>query len=162
MSVLAIGAHPDDIELGCGAALLSHRRRGDPVHLLVLTAGGRGPQDARSRVAEQEDAAALLGADLSWGPFEDGAVPEGREAVDLIQGALAATRADIVYSHVPRDTHQDHRATGAAALAACRRVCRTLLYESPTTLAFRPSVYVDAAGLVDAKLDVLRAHMSQV
>ncbi|MCA1670813.1 MAG: PIG-L family deacetylase [Actinobacteria bacterium] len=70
MNVLVIGAHPDDIELGCGAALLAHRRRGDRVDLLVMTTGGRGPQDARSRVAEQEDAAALLGAGLIWGAFE--------------------------------------------------------------------------------------------
>ena len=162
MNVLAIGAHPDDIELGCGAALLAHRRRGDRVDLLVMTTGGRGPQDARSRVAEQEDAAALLGAGLRWGAFEDGAVPEGREAVDVIEAALVGTGADVVYSHVPRDSHQDHRATGAATLAACRRVCRLLLYESPTTLAFRPSMYVDVRGLVEAKLDVLRAHVSQV
>lgn len=162
MNVLAIGAHPDDIELGCGAALLAHRRRGDPVDLLVMTAGGRGPQDERSRVAEQEDAAAVLGAGLRWGSFEDGAVPEGRDAVDLIQRALLTTGADVVYSHVPRDTHQDHRATGAATQAACRRVCRVLQYESPTTIDFRPAVYVDVRGLVEHKLDVLRCHVSQV
>jgi LmbE family N-acetylglucosaminyl deacetylase len=162
MNVLAIGAHPDDIELGCGAALLAHRRRGDRVHLLVMTAGGRGPQDDRSRVEEQEDAAALLGAGLLWGTFEAGAVPDGRESVDLIQRAVVVTGADVVYSHVPRDTHQDHRATGSATLAACRRVSRVLLYEAPTTVGFQPSVYVDVRGLVEAKLDLLRAHVSQV
>ena len=162
MNVLAIGAHPDDIELGCGAALLAHRRRGDRVHLLVMTVGGRGPQDLRSRISEQEDAAALLGADLQWGGFEDGAVPTDRPVVDVITAAIDASGAEAIYTHAPRDSHQDHRATAAGTLAACRRVNRILLYESPTSLAFEPSVFVDVKGLVDAKLDVLRAHMSQV
>ena len=72
MRVLAVGAHPDDIELGCGGALLAHRARGDEITLLVMTTGEEGPQDARSRIREQEDAAALLGATLLWGGFPDG------------------------------------------------------------------------------------------
>ena len=162
MNVLAVGAHPDDIELGCGAALLAHRRRGDRVGLLVMTTGEGGPQAARSRVLEQEDAAALLGADLVWGGFYDGAVPEGREAIDVVQQAAQAVQADIVYTHAPQDTHQDHRATSVASLAACRRLARVLMYESPTSLSFTPSVFVDVNGLVEPKLDVLRAHVSQV
>jgi LmbE family N-acetylglucosaminyl deacetylase len=162
MNVLAIGAHPDDIELGCGAALLAHRRLGDHIALLVMTSGEHGPQDGRSRVAEQLDAANILGAELYWGGFEDGAVPDGRASVDVIQSALAATGADVVYTHSPRDTHQDHRATAVASLAACRRTGRILLYESPTSVGFQPSVFVDVNGLVEDKVELLRAHFSQV
>jgi LmbE family N-acetylglucosaminyl deacetylase len=162
VNVLAVGAHPDDIELGCGATLVGHRRRGDSVTLLVMTTGERGPQDARSRIMEQEDAAAQLGADLLWGGFEDGAVPEGRTAVDIIQKVLRQVGADVVYTHSPRDTHQDHRATAVASVAACRRLSRILLYESPTTQAFLPTVYVDVRGLVEDKANLVRAHFSQV
>lgn len=162
MNVLSVGAHPDDIELGCGAALLAHRRAGDHIAMLVMTTGEQGPQAARSRVEEQEDAAALLGADLFWGGFEDGAVPEGRAAIDVVQEAARAIGADIIYTHSPRDTHQDHRATAVASLAACRRLTRVLMYESPTTTAFSPSMFVDVKGLVESKIDVLRAHVSQV
>lgn len=162
MNVLAIGAHPDDIELGCGATLVGHRRRGDHVSMLVMTTGERGPQYARSRITEQEDAAALLGADLLWGGFEDGAVPEGRASVDAIQRVLREAEADLVYTHSPRDTHQDHRATAVASLAACRRLSRILLYEAPTTQGFNPTVYVDVDGLVEDKANLVRAHFSQV
>jgi LmbE family N-acetylglucosaminyl deacetylase len=162
VNVLAIGAHPDDVELGCGATLLAHRRRGDRVAILVMTTGERGPQDATSRIAEQEEAARVLGAELFWGGFRDGAVPDGRDAVDVIQSVVLQTGADIVYTHAPRDSHQDHRATGLASLAAGRRLSRVLLYESPTSEAFSPDVYVDVEGLVEGKLDALRAHMSQV
>ena len=162
MNVLAVGAHPDDIELGCGATLLRHRANGDRVCLLVMTTGEQGPQDAHSRVKEQEDAAAYLGADLVWGTFADGAVTDGRPAIDVIQRAALEVDADIVYTHSSIDTHQDHRATARATLAACRRQQRVLHYEAPTSQAFVPSLYVDIAGYVERKLDLLRAHESQV
>jgi LmbE family N-acetylglucosaminyl deacetylase len=160
--VLAIGAHPDDIELGCGATLLAHRAAGDTITLLVMTTGEQGPQDAQSRVSEQEEAAAFLGASLLWGGFEDGLVPDGHRAIRAIEKAAAAAQPDVVYTHAPRDTHQDHRATAAATLAAARRAPRILCYESPTSIEFVSGFYVDVAGLVEAKLDLIRCHMSQV
>ena len=74
MRVLAIGAHPDDIEFGCGGTLLRHRLAGDAITLLVMTTGEQGP-DGDLRTREQEQAATLLGADLRWGGFLDGSVP---------------------------------------------------------------------------------------
>lgn len=162
MQVLAIGAHPDDIELGCAGTLLAHRARGDAVSLLVLSPGERGPQAARSRIAEQRSAAQLLGAALYWGGFEDCAVPAGHAAVEAVEKVIADCGADTVYVHVPRDSHQDHRATAAAALAAARLTSRVLLYEGPTTRDFTPGVFVDVAGHLPGKMAALGAHASQV
>jgi LmbE family N-acetylglucosaminyl deacetylase len=160
--VLAIGAHPDDIELGCGASLAAHRAAGHEVALLVMTTGEQGPQAARSRVEEQHEAAALLGAPIYWGGFEDGEVPDGRIPVAAIEHAIADFGAGIIYTHSPRDTHQDHRATGEATLAAARRCSRVLMYESPSSTGFRPTVYVDVADHLETKLSLIRAHISQV
>ena len=161
MRVLAIGAHPDDIEFGCGGTLLRHRHAGDVITLLVMTTGEQGP-DGELRTREQEQAANLLGADLRWGGFLDGSVPASGDAVRVIEHVIAVTSPDVVYTHAPQDTHQDHRATSAAALAAARRVSRVLCFESPSSIGFTPTLYVDIAGLVESKLDLLRAHMSQV
>jgi LmbE family N-acetylglucosaminyl deacetylase len=161
-AVLGIGAHPDDIELGCGATLLAHRRRGDRVAMLVMTTGEQDHQAATSRLREQEEAAALLGAELFWGGFVDGAVPVGTAAVRAIDDVLTATGADVIYTHAPDDTHQDHRATAIASLAAGRRTIRILCYESATSRRFAPSLYVDVGGFVEGKLDLARAHLSQV
>jgi LmbE family N-acetylglucosaminyl deacetylase len=161
-SVLAVGAHPDDIELGCGGALLAHRAQGDDVAMLVLTKGERGPQDSQPRVREQEAAAALMGADLYWGDFEDGAVPEGRATIDLIDALIAELQVDVLYTHAPSDTHQDHRAAYTASMSAARRVSRVLLYESPTTDQFVPNVFVDVGAVLERKLQSIRAHRSQV
>lgn len=160
--VLAVGAHPDDIEIGCGGALLAHKARGDEITLLVMTTGEEGPQHARSRIREQEDAASVLNSTLLWGDFRDGAIPMDRSVVNVIQDAMEVSGADLVYGHAPSDTHQDHRATSAAVLAAARRARRVLMYESPTSVTFEPVIYIDIATFVEAKLDLLRAHMSQV
>jgi LmbE family N-acetylglucosaminyl deacetylase len=161
-SVLAVGAHPDDIELGCGGALLAHRACGDAVSMLVMSKGELGPQDSQPRAAEQQVAARVLGAELDWGDFDDAAIPGGQETVAAIQDVMARVRPDVVYSHSPFDSHQDHRATASATLAAARRSSRILLYEAPSSLGFTPSLYVDISAFLEGKLEALRAHMSQV
>lgn len=161
LNVLAIGAHPDDIELGCGAALLAHGRAGHAVTMLVMTAG-LGPAEQRARPEEQQEAAALLRARLEWGGFEDGQVPPDGPAVRIIEDAIVRTGAEVIYAHAPGDSHQDHRAVAAATAAAARRTQRVLCYESPTSLGFSPTHFVDVDGLVEAKLGLIRAHLSQV
>ena len=162
MRVLAIGAHPDDIELGCGGSLAAHRAAGHDIALLIMTTGEQGPQAARSRVEEQQEAAALLGAPVYWGGFEDGEVPDGRAPVAAIEQVMSDFAADLVYTHSPRDTHQDHRTTGHASLAAARRCSRVLMYESPSSTGFCPTMFVDLAEYVETKLSLIRAHISQV
>ena len=162
MRILAVGAHPDDIELGCGGALRAHVLAGDEVTMLVMTTGDRGPQGLTSRVREQEAAAQVLGASLVWGGFEDGEVPSGRESVDVVDVVVRSTAADVVYTHAPHDSHQDHVAVSTASLAAARRTGRVLYYQAPSTTAFDPTVFVDVGHTVEDKMGALQAHWSQV
>ena len=95
MNVVAVGAHPDDVELGCGATLLRHVARGDEVTILVMTTGQRGLVEGMSRPKEQQAAAAMLGVELCWGGFDDGAIPDGAEAIAVIDAVLAASGAEM-------------------------------------------------------------------
>jgi LmbE family N-acetylglucosaminyl deacetylase len=162
VNVLAVGAHPDDVELGCGATLLRHVARGDQVTILVMTAGQRGLVEGMSRHAEQVDAADRLGVRLCWGGFEDGSVPDGADSITVIDEAVAMSGAETLYTHAPNDTHQDHRSTATASLAAARRLPTVLQYETPSTHGFEPTVYVDVADTLDQKMVALRSHLSQV
>ena len=162
MRVLAVGAHPDDIELGCAGALLHHAEAGDDVTMLVMTPGEAGPQGVQSRVREQEAAARVLGARLVWGDFHDGEIPDGREVVAFVDAVVRRTGAELVYVHAPDDTHQDHVATSRAVLAAARRMTRVLYYQSPSTTSFDPTVFVDVESTLAGKLDAIKAHWSQV
>ncbi|MFJ8039245.1 PIG-L deacetylase family protein [Kitasatospora sp. NPDC096147] len=160
--VLAVGAHPDDIELGCGGTLLRARRDGAEVTMLVLTDGRRGPGDPGLRAREQRQAAEYLGAELIVGGFRDGELACGPALVDRIGEVLAEVRPDLVLTHAPNDSHQDHRAAAEATVAAARLLSGVLHYESPSTLEFHPTVFGDVTGLLPDKLTLLRHHVSQV
>ena len=162
MKVLAIGSHPDDVELGCGGTLAQHVAAGDSVTIQVLSDGGRGPGEVALRRVEQGHAVARLGADLIWSGLPDGDLGEGRRAIEAIEAAVARVQPDLVYTHAPVDSHQDHVATAAATLVATRDVPSILYYEAPTTLGFQPTVYRDISATIGAKLHALRAHQSQV
>ncbi|MGA5702519.1 PIG-L deacetylase family protein [Peterkaempfera bronchialis] len=162
MRILAIGAHPDDIELGCGATLLRARRAGASVTLLVLTDGRLGPGDAELRAHEQRQAADFLGAELVGGGFRDGELDHRPALVNRIEEVLDAVRPDLVFTHAPADSHQDHRAAATATVAAARTLATVLHYETPSTLDFQPVVFGDITGLVPEKLRLLRHHLSQV
>ncbi len=164
-SILAIGAHPDDIELGCGGALLAHVAAGDTVTMLVMTGGENGPGDDEAIVGrrlEQEQAARTLGAGLLWGGQLDCAVTPDAATVAVVERAIKETDADVVYVHAPDDSHQDHRAVASATQGAARRLSRVLHYQSPSTLSFTPTVYVDVTAHLTGKLHALGAHESQV
>jgi LmbE family N-acetylglucosaminyl deacetylase len=162
MNVLAIGAHPDDVELGCGGAVARHVAAGDKVTFLVMTTGERGPQDSVPRVLEQEAAAARIGAELVWGGFPDGAIPHSRETVTFIDSVIAQTGAEVLYTHGQHDSHQDHVSTALCSLSAARRLNRVLCYQSPSSTAFNPVVYVDVEETIVEKIAMLSCHRSQV
>jgi LmbE family N-acetylglucosaminyl deacetylase len=162
VKVLAVGAHPDDVELGCGGTLLRHHARGDEITVLVMTGGERGVYDARSRRHEQQYAASLAGATLVWGGFTDGTVPHGPEAISVVDRAVATSGAEVLYTHAPDDSHQDHVATSSVCLAAARRVPTVLYYETPSTLEFVPTVFIDLDDVMERKVGLVRAHLSQV
>src|SRR4051812_35835497 len=90
-TVLAVGAHPDDIELGAGATLLRLSKAGWRVVLLVVT-DGRGGGRPSTRREEQQEVARQLEAELHWGNLEDGCLRDTPELIDLIGGHIRRTQ----------------------------------------------------------------------
>jgi two-component system, NtrC family, response regulator HydG len=159
--VLAVGAHPDDVEIGVGATLLAHRARGDQVCVLTMSRGGTGGAE-ELRVGEAQLAASLLGATLLLADLEDTHIPEGNPTISLIERAVTEHRPDIVYVHSRHDNHQDHRSVHAATMVAARRVDRIYGFRSPSaTVDYRPTRFVSADQMLDRKLEVIRAYASQ-
>ena len=161
--VLAVGAHPDDTELGCAGTLALHKLNGDRVYLLVMTKG-EASGDLRVREKECRKAAEMLGVDgLFFGGLEDTQVHDGRETIDIIEQAIEEVKPDIIYAPTPKDTHQDHRNTGHAALSAGRRCKMILLYEGASTQRdFVPQVFVDIKETFALKRKVTRVFGSQL
>jgi LmbE family N-acetylglucosaminyl deacetylase len=177
--VLAIGAHPDDIELGAAGflfRLLTESRA--QVQFLVLTAGvqHRHPQrhfDPRRRRRESLAAARALGLHPRRTEILDypdcGLHLHVHEIIREIEGRLFDAEGrpgfDLVLTHAGGDTHADHRQVYQATVSATRAFSGTvMLYQAPSTIPneFRPTffVHLDEAALA-AKVRALLEHQSQ-
>ena len=181
--VLAVGAHPDDIEFGCGATLARWASAGAAVHLLVLTDGSKGTWDADAdlaalavrRRAEQLDAAATLGAaGVEFLDLVDGELVAGLAERAAVCAAIRRLRPDTVLGHDPWKRyrlHPDHRRAGELALdgvVAARDPHffpdRGTPHRPARLLLFEPEVVdhvEDAAPGLDAKIAALLCHRSQ-
>ena len=114
-------------------------------------------------MAEQAAAKEILGAEeIFWGAFEDTRLPADTDMIRKIESVIDSVRPEFIFCHFPDDTHQDHRHLAQAIMSATRYIRNVLFYEGPTTQNFNPQVYVDIADTLEAKLDALRAHRSQV
>jgi LmbE family N-acetylglucosaminyl deacetylase len=162
MNILAIGAHPDDIEFGCGGTLIKYVQGGHSVFLLVLTKGESGG-DAETRRDEQVKSAKIMGAQqIFWGGYVDTKIPTDKECIQKIENVVRRVKPDFIFVNYFDDTHQDHRNLVNCVLSATRYTRNVLFYEVPTTQGFTPTVFVDIDQELEKKLSSLEAHASQV
>jgi bacillithiol biosynthesis deacetylase BshB1 len=174
VDVLAFGAHPDDVELGCGATLVSLRGAGRRFAIVSLTRGELGSRGTpERRAAEAAEGGRLLGAEevvlLDCG---DGGLRRGKTEEDAVIAELRRFRPSLVLVPPPRDRHPDHGRAFELVRDACyyaglvrrgagephrpRLVLSYELHES-----FEPTLVVDVAATFERKLLALRAHRSQ-
>ena len=182
MRILAIGAHPDDLELLAGGTLALYAGAGHDVTMAIATNGNVGhptlaPQQiAEIRHVEARRAADVIGAKLVWMDFDDEWLfndrPTRERFIDVIRGA----RPDVVLAHSPTDYHPDHRNAGQVTVdaripAAVRLVETTLpatdriphlfLMDCLGGIEFVPEAYVDITEALEVKGEMLLCHQSQ-
>jgi LmbE family N-acetylglucosaminyl deacetylase len=154
--VLAIGAHADDVEIGCGGTLARHIEHGDTVVVLALSAGR-----ADAAVAEATLAAEVLGARLRLGHLRPTEITDGRVTIAAIEHAIEELSPSVVYTHSEHDDDPDHRNTNRATLIAARQVDEVLAYEtSTTTVGFQPNRFVDISGHLGTKLTAVDSYVA--
>ncbi len=162
MNILAIGAHPDDIEFGCGGTLIKYAQAGHNVYFLVLTDGSYGG-DAQGRMQEQKEAVKYICAkELFLGGYRDTELVCNRDLITKIEDVSHKVKPDIVFLNFWADVHQDHRAAAQAAVSATRYIKEVLFFEVPTTQHFEPDIFVNIEDVLDKKLQLLKIHGSQV
>ena len=182
MRVLAVGAHPDDLELLAAGTLARYANAGHHVAMCVLTDGDLGSDEldrstiAYVRRAEAADAAAEIGAELHLLGEPDGFLFDRPDLRRAVVEVFRQTRPDVVITHSPQDYHPDHRATSQIVLN-CRQLggCRLLTTTSrahrtiPAVLFmdtlggidFHPELWIDITDVIELKRRMLRRHRSQ-
>ena len=164
-NILAIGAHPDDIEYGCGGTIVKHLELGDRVFALILTKGEKGghPEDEE----ECLNSLKTLGideSDIFFGDFPDSSLPNDFNVVKFIENCIIKNNINKVYTHYPEDRHQDHRNCSKSVSSAARKVSELLLYQGPSTSdPFEPHYFVEISPVhLDKKIKSLGYYQSQI
>ena len=183
MRVLAIGAHPDDIEIACAGTLLKCKARGDEVFVCHLSNGDLGheiimPDDlGLMRRQEAKNAGSLGGFTVILGGFTDLCIFDNKEAVDKVVKVIRDVDPDFIITHNPDDYMPDH--TAVARLVFDASFTATLpnyksKYEKEAKLVpiyymdtlagvnFNPTEFVDITDEIDLKLEMLNCHESQI
>lgn len=183
MRILAVGAHPDDLEILCGGTLAKYRARGDEVVMCHVANGDKGhfvimPEElTRIRASEAEQAAAVIGAECVALNFLDVEIFDTLQARKRVIDMVRVARPDVVITHHPDDYHTDHQAATQLLLEATFSATvphveseHSFLPKLPVvyfmdTLAglhFQPTEYVDITGFIAQKKEMLSKHVSQL
>ncbi len=179
LQILAVGAHPDDVEISCGGTLAVAARQGYSVGILDLTRGELSTNGTvEERAAEAAEAAGLLGVRVRRNAdLPDGGInPLDPEQVRSVVRILRALRPSILLTHAPMDRHPDHveasrivdRAWYLAGLrqfdpggeAAPHRAEGR--YHFASRIGFQPTFVVDVTPAWEEKRRAILAHRSQV
>ena len=171
MKILAIGAHFDDIELGCGGTLLRHKDNGDDIYLLVITHSGYTSFDKkRARRKEQarsegEKSAKALGATLICCEKAPVSIVPTEGLVLELEEIINKINPDCVYTHQPNDSHADHAAVGYCSIRASRKCSEVMLYRSNWYIMDNTqddNYYVDISAHMEEKMELMRMFKSEM
>jgi len=184
MNILAVGSHPDDIEIACGGTLILYTRAGHRVSMCNITNGNLGhavimPDGLREiRKKESEAAAKMIGADHYLIDLGDGYVEAGnKEARERLIEVIRCTKPDVIITHNSDDYMRDHiQASAMAYDASFIATIPHLITKSEHTtvippvfymdtlagIGFLPTEYVDISDVIEQKLEAVACHESQV
>jgi len=184
MRILAIGAHPDDIEIACAGTLIKCRQRGDSVIVCHLSQGNLGhmeipPQELIPiREAEAKRAGAIAGIEVISGGMKDLEIYDNNKASrDIVVDIIRYADPDVIITHNPDDYMPDHTAVSRLVFDACftatlpnyptknKTVAKLTPIYFMDTLAgvnFQPEIYVDISDVIEIKMAMLNCHESQL
>jgi LmbE family N-acetylglucosaminyl deacetylase len=178
-TILAIGAHAGDAELTAGAVLVKQRQLGDRIVLLHLTLGERGHRTlgsaayAEQKRREAHAAARAMGADVMFGPYRDGELPNDEAARQYVADVIRRVRPSLIITHWRESLHRDHAATHAVVIDAVllaaidtgkgglprHRGARLWYAENwEDKEGFQPYLYVDVSGHLPAWTEIVNSY----
>ena len=167
-TIIAFGAHPDDLEIGMGGTIAKLSATGYNVQPVIATL----PNFVKSDTKEGRKSESLLSAKVMGckPPIFLDLSPEqmvfGRKLVTLIDSLITEHKPDSVFTQWHGDSHQDHQILTSSVISACRNQNNLFMYETTipggiTEKSFRPQLFVDITETIDTKKNALECFQSQ-
>jgi LmbE family N-acetylglucosaminyl deacetylase/CheY-like chemotaxis protein len=169
-NVLFIGAHPDDIELGCGGTLIKHAQNGDNVYALIFTNGEKGTDSKNGLDRKKESIQALTFAgvpqyNVHFLQYPDTELWKERQKVmNVIANFCEEFQIHLVYTHSNKAYHQDHITIFEETIRGAKKVRGIMAYETHGGMnpSFSPTLFVDISDVIVKKITMLNFHQSQI
>lgn len=183
LTVLAVGAHPDDLELLCAGTLARYAGQGHRVAMAILLNGDKGHYKIGSRrlaairKREAEQSGRIIGAEVIMLGIPDGQLFSDLATRRILIDLVRKVRPDVLITHAPNDYMSDHN-TGSQAVCDASFYAGSPLFKTrvrrpaPITpiyfmdtlagVGFQPAEYVDITSSMETKLKMLRCHQSQL
>ena len=183
MRILAIGAHPDDIELGCAGTLAKCHNRGDTICIGILSRGDAASENmpggdlAQTRRKEAKKSADLIGAEIMNLGFHDFSIDTTAQSMKTLAEMIRHAAPDLIITHYDQDYGSDHNNTCKlvldASLAATvpnistptpsiPKIPALYMMEPLGGFGFQPEIYVNITETFPIKLQMLNCHESQI
>ena len=183
LNILAVGAHPDDIEVLCAGTLAKYHKLENKINIAIATSGGAGhptiePKKITAiRKKEAIESANILDANLYWLDIEDQFLIDDRETRIIFINTIRECKPDIIFTCAPNDYHCDHRMVSelvfktiiAAALPGVKTKQKPInnipalyYFDIVNGLNFLPDYFVDITDFIDIKRQMLLKHDSQM
>ncbi len=191
MNVLAIGCHPDDIEIACAGTLAKCVKRGDRVVVCHVSSGNLGhvvipPDELRViRAGEAKKAGSLAGIEVISAGFDDLEIfDSGKEARDKLVDVIRYANPDFIITHNPDDYMPDHTAVSRLVFDASftatlpnytsfehrystekdgpAKLVPIYYMDTLAGVEFNPTEFVDISEEIDLKINMLECHESQL
>ncbi|RWH27722.1 PIG-L deacetylase family protein [Mesorhizobium sp.] len=166
MKILALGAHPDDIEIFMFGTLAAYAALGAELTFAIATDGAKGGKGdpaalVKARREEATESATLLGVTPRFLGFPDGALVADAALIDTLKALIGEVQPDLAITHAPNDYHGDHRALSDGVRIAASFEVPVLHADTLGGTGFSPTHYVDISSHWDLKGQAILAHRSQ-
>ena len=165
MKILAIGAHPDDIEIFMFGLLSTYSNRGDEIGLIVATDGAAGnvlSNKSLSKIRKKETINALMDIgepDLLG--FPDGQLSDSKNVRSTLKEKIKKFNPDLIITHAPEDYHPDHRALSKYVIDSASFNFPVIFCETLMGVNFTPNYYIDISKHFELKKNAILKHKSQ-
>ncbi|MBQ7288269.1 MAG: PIG-L family deacetylase [Clostridia bacterium] len=182
MNILAIGAHPDDVEIGCGGTLAKYAAQGHKIFIATATSGNIGSarhsmeEIARIRKQEAANSAAIIGAEYICLDYDDEMFYEDKSVRLAFINLVRHCKADVIFTHNPKDYNPDHELTSKIIndIAVMIPIAHIKTEEPPhdvipsiwyfepaLSMGFVPTDYVDITDFYETKMKMFSCMESQ-
>jgi LmbE family N-acetylglucosaminyl deacetylase len=166
VKILALGAHPDDIEIFMFGTMAAYAAQGAELTFAIATDGAKGGKGdpaalARTRREEAANAAGLLGVEPRFLDFPDGELIADTAFISALKALIGDVKPDLAITHAPYDYHGDHRALSDGVRIAASFAAPVLHADTLGGTGFSPTHYVEITHHWDIKTKAIRAHRSQ-